>query len=73
MRAPRKKRTRLADAARSARYAGCMNAMQKLIYAGFAAAALASASMPVFSSAEYVAPTDEFSASPARAPDSNRR
>ena len=48
-----------------------MNAMQKLIYAGFAALALASASMPVFSSAEIAASADD---SPfAAAADSKRR
>ena len=74
MRAPREKRTKLADAARPARYAGLMNAMQKLIYAGFAAAALASASMPVFSSAEPAPFADELaSIHEDRAPDSNRR
>ena len=50
-----------------------MNAMQKIIYAGFAAAALASASMPVFSSAEALAAEELASNHEDRAPESNRR
>ena len=50
-----------------------MNAMQKLIYAGFAALALASASMPVFSSAEMIASADDGPNGAASAPDSKRR
>jgi len=49
-----------------------MNAMQKIIYAGFAALALASASMPVFSSAEPSAFADGATTA-ERAPDSKRR
>lgn len=50
-----------------------MNAMQKLIYAGFAALALASASMPVLSSPEAAAFVDEAAVPADRAPDPNRR
>ena len=52
-----------------------MNVMQKIIYAGFAAAALASASMPVFSSAEAPAASADESAParPARTPEFDRR
>lgn len=46
--------------------------MQKIIYAGFAAAALASASMPVFSSPEPAGLADEAVAAADRT-DSNRR
>ena len=49
-----------------------MNVMQRIIYAGFAAAALASASMPVFSSPEAGAFADEMAVS-SSATDSNRR
>lgn len=47
-------RSRLADARRARAYAGCMRLIQKLIYAGFAAAAIASASLPAISGAERI-------------------
>jgi hypothetical protein len=49
-----------------------MNLMQKIIYTGFAAAAIASASMPVFSSADP-APFADDAVLVADNAESNRR
>ena len=50
-----------------------MNVMQKIIYTGFAAAAIASASMPVFSSADPAPFAEDAVLVTDRAPESNRR
>ena len=50
-----------------------MNVMQKIIYTGFAAAAIASASMPVLSSADPAPFADDAVLVTDRAPEPNRR
>lgn len=50
-----------------------MNVMQKIIYTGFAAAAIASASMPVFSSADPAPFAEDAVLVNDQGPESNRR